>query len=391
MDSNQNNQNLTKRLSIIDYIKLFLEFKKTILGVSIVISVIVGILMYFVIAPIFKSVGVVKITSKSSGLSGMLSSGTSIPGLGDVGELAGGSSASKELALYENILLSRRCIEEVVVKFKLNDEWEFKHMQDCIKHFKENIMEINKDKVAGTMEIAVYDKNPERSKQICDFLIFELNKINTEMNALNAKNNKEFIETRYKIIKNDLKTAEDSLKIFQDRYGLAPDLQMKAATQSQFTMEAELKAEEVKLELLKKIISPEQSEIKLQQNKIDALRRQIEQIKSTSSEESPSSLSLKGGPDIMMNFFRLTRNVEIQSKLLVYILPIFEQAKIEEKRETPSVIILDQPYVPEIKAKPKRAVYILASFFIALFFSYSSILIYRHILKSILSKIKEVN
>ena len=77
--------------------------------------------------------------------------------------LGGGGGSYKELALYENILNSRRCIDEVLLKFKLNDEWEFKYFQDAVKHFRENIMLVSKDKVAATMEIGVYDKNPRQS------------------------------------------------------------------------------------------------------------------------------------------------------------------------------------------------------------------------------------
>ncbi|MBK8382695.1 MAG: hypothetical protein IPL16_12560 [Ignavibacteria bacterium] len=48
-------------------------------------------------------------------------------------------------------------------------------------------------------------------------------------------------------------------------------------------------------------------------------------------------------------FLRLKRDVEIQNKILTTIIPILEQAKIEEKRETPTVIILDPPNVPDKK------------------------------------------
>jgi tyrosine-protein kinase Etk/Wzc len=389
MDSIQNENNFSNNLTIIDFIKIFLKYKKIIIIVSLICGIIVSIFMFFVIPPIFKSMGVVKITTKSSGLSSMLSSG-SIPGVGDVGDLTGSSSASKELALYENILISRRCLEETIIKFKLNDEWEYKYMQDAIKYFREEVLDIKKDKTAGTMEISVFDKNQNRAKEICDFLIYQLNKINMEMNAQNAKTNKEFIETRYNIIKNDLRNAEDSLKIYQDIYGVAPDLQIKAAAQSEFALETELKSEEIKLELLNKILSPDQAELRIQQDKIDAIKKQIFNMKN-SLNENDYILNLKGSPNILMNFLRLTRNIEIQTKLLTFILPIFEQAKIEEKRDTPSVIVLDQPFIPEVKSKPKRVITILIALFISFFITYFSILIYERFIKNLFQRIKETN
>jgi tyrosine-protein kinase Etk/Wzc len=388
MDSIHNETVIKNNLTIVDFIKAFLRYKKIIIIVSLIIGIILSILMFFVFPPIFKSTGVVKITSKSSGLNSMISSG-SIPGLGDVGDLAGSSSSSKELALYESILNSRRCLEETIIKFKLNDEWEFKYMEIAIKHFQTEILSISKDKTAGILTISVFDKDKNRSKDICDFLIFQLNKINTEMNAQNAKNNREFIEMRYNVIKNDLKIAEDSLKIYQEIHGVAPDLQVKAAAQSEFALETELKSEEIKLELLNKILSPDQAELKIQQDKINAIKKQI--LKMKESNDNSLFLNLKGSPEILMSYLRLVRNVEIQTKLLTYILPIFEQAKIEEKRDTPSVIVLDQPYIPEVKTKPKRIISILIGMILALFFTYFAILIYEYFIKNLFRKLKETN
>jgi tyrosine-protein kinase Etk/Wzc len=390
MDSIKSSEDISNSLTIIDFIRIFLKYKKILFGVSLVCGIIMAFLMFFVVPPIFQSSGVVKITPKSSGLGSMIGSSASIPGLGDVGDLTGASSTTKELALYENIILSRRCLEETINKFNLNDEWGFKYMQDAVKHLRNDVIEIKKDKIAGTMEILVLDKYQNRAKEVCDYLIFELNKINTEMNALNAKNNKEFIEMRYNSIKNDLKIAEDSLKIYQDIYGVVPDLKIKAVAQAELTLETELKSEEIKLELLKKILSPEQAELKIQQDKIDAIKKQIMDLKNNPKDDQ-FSFSLKGSPDILINYMRLTRNVEIQSKLIAYILPVYEQAKLEEKRETPSVIVLDQPNFPEVKAKPKRVTSILITVLISFFLTYVSILIYRYLIINILNKIREKN
>ncbi|MBL0108978.1 MAG: hypothetical protein IPP52_17295 [Ignavibacteria bacterium] len=45
------------------------------------------------------------------------------------------------------------------------EENKYKYMQDAVKDFRENVMEIKKDKVAGTLEIGIYDKNPQKRKE----------------------------------------------------------------------------------------------------------------------------------------------------------------------------------------------------------------------------------
>ena len=121
---------------------------------------------------------------------------------------------------------------------------------------------------------------------------------------------------------------------------------------SQIELEAEIQSEEVKLDLLRKIVSPDQPEISTQVEKINLLKREL--LKLENSTDTQSSLTLKGKPQIIINFLRLKREVEIQTKILTTILPLFEQSKIEEKKETPTILILDSPQVPDKKSKPKR-------------------------------------
>jgi tyrosine-protein kinase Etk/Wzc len=360
-----------KDFTILDYINILKNNKKTIIIFTVAITVMSIIVAFFIIEPIYQSVVVVKTaSSKSSGLGALLggAASSSFSDIADIGDITGGGSGAKELALYESILNSRRNIEEVIIKYKLNDEWEFKYMQDAVRNFRLNIIDISKDKIAGTLAIGIYDKNPQRAKDIVDFMVSQLNKINIELNVLNAKNNREYIEQRYILSKTNLKKAEDSLRIYQDIYGIAPDIQTKVATETELKLEAEIKTEEVKLDLLKKIISPDQTEVKIQEEKIKSLNKQLGDIRNSS--DSYDLLSLKNKPSIVLNYLRLVREVEIQNKIVVFLLPLYEQAKIEENKQTPTVLILDQSYVPERKAKPKRINIVFVCLFISFFLSY---------------------
>ena len=67
-----------------------------------------------------------------------------------------------------------------------------------------------------------------------------------------------------------------------------------------------------------------------------------------------------------MQYFDLYREVEIQSKLMEIIYPMYEQAKLEEARETPTVLVLDHAVPPEKKARPLRALIVISSFVLGL-------------------------
>lgn len=318
---------------------------RKILAVSAIAGVITALLVFFVVSPLFLSTATVKTTGKIVGFSI-----PEMPDLSGIGDLAGINSTSKELALYENILLSNRCLIETIVKFGLNEDFEY--MQDAVKSFKQNNLVITKDKIAGTMNIGVYDKDPARSREIVEFLVSQLNSINVDLNRQNARNQREFIEERYIQAENDMRNAEDSVRIYQDQYGILPDAQIRATSQTELDLEAQIRSEEIKLELLKKIISPDQSEVKMAEDKIGVLKKELDDIRN--STDNRYKLKLRGQPEMLLNFYRLVAEVDKQKKILTILLPIYESSKIEEKREIPTILVLDNPLVPEKKSKPKR-------------------------------------
>jgi capsule polysaccharide export protein KpsE/RkpR len=380
LEENQNfkNQSENTSLTVMDIIFIFLKYKKKILISTAFVCVISIILYFFVFDLIYTSTSSIKSAGSSSSLLGGLDAG----GLMDIGGLdelgMGGIKSVRELAGYEEILNSRKCLEALITNFKLMERDKYEYMEDAVKTFRENKLKIRTERLAGIMYISVEDKNPVLAKEMVEYLIDELDKINIELSVQAAKNNREFIERRYYQAKDDLTKAEDTLKSFQMIYGVAPDLQIKAAAQSAFALEGELKAEEVKLDVLKKILSPDQIEVKTQESKISSLKEKISSIQN--STDLSEFLRLGNSPQIAMSFLRLEREVEIQTKILTFLLPLYENAKITEKRETPTIMILDKPYVAERKTKPKRLTMVVGLtfgfflIFVLIFVSYESVI-----------------
>jgi uncharacterized protein involved in exopolysaccharide biosynthesis len=213
----------------------------------------------------------------------------------------------------------------------------------------------------GQLEISVYDRDPQRAADMTNYFVQVLNQINSELHVLNARSNREFIETRY--IKNlvDLRAAEDSLKSFQIKYGVvALPQQLEASIKAMAEISAMLAEKEVELEVLRKSVEESHPSVVSMKVQITALRDKINELnKGTSDSEGrmkilvPFSLA----PELGGKYVRLFREMEIQNKILEFVTPLYEQAKVEEKRETPSVIVLDSALVPERKAKPKASLY----------------------------------
>lgn len=349
-------------ITVLEVVRIFLNNRKKIYLFTTLVLVLTVILYFFVFDLIYLSTATIKSTGKGNSILSALEGG--IPDLGGLDDLGVGSSKSaKELAGYEEILNSRRCLEELIVKFDLMNRLQHRFIEDALKDIRNNMMVLKQEKLSGVLSVGIFYKDPLLAKEMVEFLLYQLNKINIEMSVQTAKNNREFIEQRYVQAQEDLAKVEDSLKSFQMIYGVAPDLQIKASAQSIFQMEAELKAEEVKLDVLKSILGADQPEVLTQEAKVNALKSKISQI-STSSDLS-EYIRLGNSPIIATQYVRLMRDVEINTKILTFVLPLYEQAKIEEKRETPTIMILDKPYVAEKKAKPKRLTMVLVVTFIS--------------------------
>ncbi len=71
----------------------------------------------------------------------------------------------------------------------------------------------------------------------------------------------------------------------------------------------------------------------------------------------------------------------IQQKILEFLVPIYEQAKIDEQKDVPVLLILDKAIPAEKKSKPKRVLIIVFSSFFALTFSILLVFILHRVRK----------
>jgi uncharacterized protein involved in exopolysaccharide biosynthesis len=180
-----------------------------------------------------------------------------------------------------------------------------------------------------------------------------LNEINSRLQATNAKANREFIEQRVEKCRNDLRAAEDTLKEFQQVSGMIilPD-QNSSSISAVAELYATKAKKEVEAAILQQTVGPDNPLYRQTQVELEQISKKVSEI-----------------PAMGIGSLRLYRDVAIQQKILEFILPLYEQAKMEEKRSTPTVIVLDHALVAERKAKPKILYYVLIAFVVSALFS----------------------
>jgi len=102
---------------------------------------------------------------------------------------------------------------------------------------------------------------------------------------------------------------------------------------------------------------------------LNFLKNKVEELKKSSKLSFPSNVLFPFSevPDLTINYYRNFREIEIQSKILEFVLPMYEQAKVEEQKSIPTLIVVDPAVPPTLKYSPKKAFIILLFFFLGLF------------------------
>jgi len=281
--------------------------------------------------------------------------------------------SNPEADRYMAILKSGTVVGAVIERFKLDSVYEITSYkaEKTAKALLDNTELRVEDE--GNITISVYDKDPQRAADMANFFVQMLNKTNSELLVQNAKGNREFIEERYKKNMSDLATAEDSLRVFQKRFGIiAMPEQVEASIKAAAEITAQLAMKEVQVGVLRRTQSADNPAVLAGKIEVDELRTKLSQMANLGAnvgKDMKVFVPFSKIPDLGMEYLRRYREVEIQYKVLQIITPLYEQAKVEERRQTPSVIVLDKAGPAERKSKPKVSLYGLMGLVISSLFS----------------------
>lgn len=354
-------QNSEKKMfGFSDLLSVMYKWKKFLL-INIFVIVVISVVYSLLITPTYRATAMVMLPPENNGgLSGLLG--------GDMAQLGAkflGISGSDEDIIL-GILYSRTSLEKAVNKFNLMQYYGVSdgNMTKTLKSFRNDISFDPNE--FGLFEFSIINEDPQKAADIANYFVMLGDSLNTALNTENARNNRLFLEQRYQKNLDDLKAAEDSLNLFQKKYGLVavPEVMVSAAA----NLEAELIQKEILLNSMKNSLSADSYIITQLNSQIRAIRNKIAQMNNQNpGNKNDVPGNMENAPDLMLEYMRLFREVEIQNKVLEFMYPMYEQAKVEENKAIPTFLIVDEATPPELKYAPKRAFIVLAfTFFMAI-------------------------
>ncbi|HYX06093.1 MAG TPA: Wzz/FepE/Etk N-terminal domain-containing protein [Bacteroidales bacterium] len=362
--------NENNKIEFLNYLRILNNNKKFILLSVFFISIIAAV--YSLIMPkTYNAYSVILPPPSSSPING-LSFAQNIPfsGLG-IGQ-------DESLDKYKAILGSRTVMQAVINKFDLVDKYEVKNKEVALKILRGNSSFEIQDE--GTVLISVNattnylsdkkesSKASQLAAQMANYYVMKLDSINRSLKTSAARQNRIFIEKRYKRNLADLDSIEKSLENFQKKYKIV-DLpnQMEAAIKAAADIKAQLEGAKVRKAMLATTFNRNHAEIKSINAEITQLNRILKSMK-YGKQIDDSDLNLFPGfenaPALGIEYLRIKREMEIQNQLFKFFTQQFEQAKLAEIKETPTLQVLDKAVPPIKRSKPHRAIIVILSAFI---------------------------
>lgn len=214
----------------------------------------------------------------------------------------------------------------------------------------------------GNMLIEVWDEDPTRAKEMTDFYVQLINEYNIELSTSEATKFKEFIGDKYSEVMASVDSLQRRTVEFQREYGVIElNTQASEYLGAITAITAQLYEAELKLKLVAENAREENPIYQRQLQQVNALKSTLA---SMYNNTNPNDVILNFSqlPEISTQYVRLMAEAEIQQEMLKFIIPIYENARMEEAKSIPGLVVVDEPFVAERKDRPKRSLIVIGAF-----------------------------
>ncbi len=331
---------------------------KILFGLPFVVSVIVAIYTLFIPNKYQSTANLLPSQRPALGLDLFSEDG----GLSSIANSVLGGS-SDEANRYIVLLSSYSTSSTIVEKFNLTEAYDVAEADDPIGEAIDILSERStfENMEEGNFVISVLDEDPVRAKEMADYYVQLLNQLNSNIVSQDARLYREFLEKRYNQLVTDVDSLQSRFVVFQKKYGV---FELPEQVKEYFGLVGVLTARqleaEVELEILSKNVSTSSMAYKTLEDQYNTITTKLEELY---SDEDPQNLILNFNDlaSIGSEYYELFFELEVQQEIQKFLLPLYEQAKMEEAKSLPIVTVVDAPRVPVKKAEPRRSIIVILS------------------------------
>jgi len=296
-------------------------------------------------------------SSMSSALLGQLGGSSALA------SVAGASLGIKNPSdMYVSLFLSRTIEDSMVQRFGLKDRYKKKKESDARTAFEKHTTVAlgTKD---GLIRITATDRDPKEAADIANAYVDEFRKLSATLAISEASRRRIFFEQQLLEAKENLTTAEETLKHTEQSTGvLQIDSQARSLIESAANLRAQVVAKEVQLQGMRSYATEDNPDVVTAEQQLTALKAQLAKLAGTDEGSGSDFVVPKGKvPEAGMEYLRRIRDVKYYETISELIAKQFEIAKLDEARQGSIIQVVDVAVTPDKRSFPKRTVTILVA------------------------------
>jgi uncharacterized protein involved in exopolysaccharide biosynthesis len=272
-----------------------------------------------------------------------------VPGLPG-GVLSGvlGFDVQKGSDLYVGVLRSQSISDTLIRRFHLLSRYNEKDAERAERKLAAHTSVTLTNE--SFIRIAVTERDKQLAADLANAYADELDRFLRQNTNSSARRRREFLDTRLSEARNDLAHAEDTLRDYQIQKRMpvmGTDADRSASTAGELL--AQKVSREVELGTLESVA-------RTANPRAEELRNEIQQIDAEIMKIPPATTQMA----------RLIRDVKMDERILLVLTEEYERARVMELKDLPTVEVVDRATPPLHKSQPKRALFALGGFVMAL-------------------------
>ncbi len=357
-----------REINIVDYWNIIWKKRKLIIACVIIISIVAAIISLLLPKWYMANAVILPPEQEENTFGGV---GATLKAFG-FGDMVGSN---------ENIYKLIAILKSRALLYKMNNRFDFQEKYNC--EFLDETIQILKQKInikveeEGQIVFSIEDKDQDSVADMANYAIEVLDSLNISLTSSYARNSREFIESRINVVTDSLFFYENELSSFMDLNNvISIEDQLAASVEKAASMKLEIVGKEIERELLNNNLIQDSPRLKEINFEIEVLNSKYNDF-FTRNLEDPNRIFIEFNEisQIQMDFLQLKRKIQYFSQLLEFLAPQYEQAKINEVKDIPTVQVLDKAVRPEKRVRPKRTLIVFLTIFASSIFIIGVVLV----------------
>lgn len=284
--------------------------------------------------------------------------------LGGASALAGAAGIKHPSDVYIGMLRSRTVADKLLTRFDLKTRYNIVSHEKARERLSDSTaVAAGKD---GLITIAVDDNDKQLVAGIANGYAEELELLTRTLAVTEAAQRRLFFERQLLTAKDNLAKVEVALKGALDSGGVVSvDVESQAILETAARLRAQVSSKEIQLGAMRAFVTAENPEYRHVNEELSSLRNELAKLQGGRTSPASPQTNKRGGLDNI----QLMRDLKYNQMLYELLAKQYEVARLDEAKDASLIQVLDKAVEPEFKSKPKRAVLVLGSVLLALFFA----------------------